>query len=286
MKKFLKKYMFMLVGIITLSIMKVNAATNNVFIDFSKNANISNGNFATSINGVLKYESNILGDVDRSGKVDLTDAQIVLKYSEGTVVAGVSDEDNIETFKKLADVNGDNKIDRSDAESILRVALNIDPTFPNTTLSTNKNIKSLKYLVINGNSSFYNKFKEYYDVARSIGLESGNNELEERLKQLQVSLYNDSDLVNSLVISDDNKSIRGNLGTEKVDNIYVYTVAETIDGESVSGFMVYDVSSASYWNDVISNNPKTSVTLSITGLLITILISLVLTMKNNIVKRI
>lgn len=64
----------------------------------------------------------ILGDVDHSGRVDLSDAQIVLKAA--LKIINLSDSDRL-----LADVDHNNTIDLSDAQLILKYALKIIASF-------------------------------------------------------------------------------------------------------------------------------------------------------------
>lgn len=76
-----------------------------------------NGDKKTVYVNVLKIEEEddnwIKGDADRSGKVDLFDAAIVLAYVDGK---------DVNINKRAADVNGDGVIDRTDAVLIMRYA--------------------------------------------------------------------------------------------------------------------------------------------------------------------
>ena len=72
--------------------------------------NSNNGNGTTS-----EYEK---GDIDNSGKVDLTDALLSLKAALGIIE--LDDEQ-----AAAADVNGDNSVDLTDTVMILKIALGI-----------------------------------------------------------------------------------------------------------------------------------------------------------------
>ncbi len=69
----------------------------------------------SSIGRNVDPNSMLTGDVDGNGKVDSTDARLVLQYAVGKVdtLAGID----------VADVNGDNKIDSTDARLILQYAV-------------------------------------------------------------------------------------------------------------------------------------------------------------------
>lgn len=60
-----------------------------------------------------------MGDVDGSGKVDATDARLVLRAA-----AKLDTLDDVKS--KAADVNGDGKIDATDARIVLRVSAKLE----------------------------------------------------------------------------------------------------------------------------------------------------------------
>lgn len=64
-------------------------------------------------------DSTELGDIDGNGKVDLTDAQLVLK-------AALKINTLTDAQFKAADTNGDGKVDLTDAQKVLKVALKIE----------------------------------------------------------------------------------------------------------------------------------------------------------------
>lgn len=79
----------------------------------------------------------LLGDVDKNNKIDLLDAQIVLKMAVGIII------ENDESIIKAADVNLDKKVDLKDAVIVLKMAVGI----PITT--------SKQYLKYGGNNNEY-----------------------------------------------------------------------------------------------------------------------------------
>jgi len=70
-----------------------------------------------------KVADYIPGDVNDDGRVNSTDAVLVLRHAAGTL-------GQIELLENAADVNGDEKINSSDAVLILRRAGNLISAFP------------------------------------------------------------------------------------------------------------------------------------------------------------
>ncbi len=70
--------------------------------------------------GAVKKEAftpdTVYGDVDKSGRIDSTDARLVLQYAVGKIEEAALDT-------AAADVNGDNKIDSTDARLVLQFAV-------------------------------------------------------------------------------------------------------------------------------------------------------------------
>ncbi len=72
---------------------------------------------------VREVETGMIGDVDGNGKIDSTDARLVLQYAVKKVGASALDVD-------LADVDGNGKVDSTDARLILQYAVKKIDKFP------------------------------------------------------------------------------------------------------------------------------------------------------------
>ncbi|MBE6767299.1 MAG: hypothetical protein E7549_00125 [Ruminococcaceae bacterium] len=72
---------------------------------------------------VREVETGMIGDVDGNGKIDSTDARLVLQYAVKKVGASALDVD-------LADVDGNGKVDSTDARLILQYAVKKINAFP------------------------------------------------------------------------------------------------------------------------------------------------------------
>ncbi len=72
---------------------------------------------------VREVETGMIGDVDGNGKIDSTDARLVLQYAVKKIGASALDVD-------LADVDGNGKVDSTDARLILQYAVKKTDAFP------------------------------------------------------------------------------------------------------------------------------------------------------------
>ena len=77
-------------------------------------------------NIALAVDYNVMGDADGSGKVDATDARIILRLAAKLQDA----ESAAQTL--VCDVDGSGKVDATDARLVLRVAAKLDSEFPAT----------------------------------------------------------------------------------------------------------------------------------------------------------
>ena len=96
----------------------VDTRTTRYWFD-EQNSNRSIGNdwYAYMANKGYTVPRPIMGDVDGNGKVNSTDARVVLQAAVGKV-------ELTEKQKVTADVNGDGKVDSTDARVILQKAVN------------------------------------------------------------------------------------------------------------------------------------------------------------------
>ena len=72
---------------------------------------------------VTTQSNALLGDVNGDGKVDTTDAKLVMQYDLDLI-----DETGLELA--AADVNGDGQVDTTDAKLIMQLDLGLINTFP------------------------------------------------------------------------------------------------------------------------------------------------------------
>ena len=92
-------------------------ATRYWFDEQNSNRSIGNDWYAYMANKGYTVPRPIMGDVDGNGKVNSTDARVVLQAAVGKV-------ELTEKQKVTADVNGDGKVDSTDARVILQKAVN------------------------------------------------------------------------------------------------------------------------------------------------------------------
>ncbi len=76
-----------------------------------------------NIEGMLNYYKEKYGDLNKDGRIDMTDSELVMKYYLGLI-------DNFSVLKKYADLNGDGKIDMIDSGLIMRYYAGLIKKFP------------------------------------------------------------------------------------------------------------------------------------------------------------
>lgn len=317
MKEFKKICGFLCVGIIGFTISGVKASTGSqstfALIDFPQNAIIKNGEISFEV-GVDRYTDYIPGDIDRNGDITLEDAKCVLQSTLSTpCTSGADTELTEEEFIRIADVNGDNVVTTEDAQLILEMALGIQEHYSPKQFSTDvetSDIKSLKYMIVNGDSELYSYLQEYSSLLSDLKTSYENNNGDynaELLNNIAVVENRLKELVKENgVLSSDKKTINGFIGNKQVDELYVITyltledgyenfdiVSYTDFGLSESGWKAqveaynknYSSASSTVTEETVEN-PDTVVVISVIGLAIIAIAGTLVAKKKNLFSRI
>ncbi len=292
---------FLCMMISVVGIGNASALTSSYVIQFPSVQFNTDGTFSYSLkDSVRKTTSYLPGDVDKSGKVDLKDAQLATKYIAGQDISSLISDYNVDEFKTIGDLDKDGDVKAYDANKILRIALNIEKNFDYsnwTTVVSNNDIQSLKYLVINKESEFYDSVKSYYDLAETI---TEDNETDyNRLMQLKSQLFTK---IEPYMETTNELEFSSNVGKIESDEVFLFVIANLKDGNKVTDFVSFSISNKIDWETIqkvnsetsnetseteeVVENPKTAIVLSITGLVSILVVGSVAFKKKNIFNKI
>lgn len=292
---------FLCMMISVVGIGNASALTSSYVIQFPSVQFNTDGTFSYSLkDSIRKTTSYLPGDVDKSGKVDLKDAQLATKYIAGQDISSLISDYNVDEFKTIGDLDKDGDVKAYDANKILRIALNIEKNFDYsnwTTVVSNNDIQSLKYLVINKESEFYDSVKSYYDLAETI---TEDNETDyNRLMQLKSQLFTK---IEPYMETTNELEFSGNVGKIESDEVFLFVIANLKDGNKVTDFVSFSISNKVDWETIqkvnsetsnetseteeVVENPKTAIVLSITGLVSILVVGSIAFKKKNIFNKI
>ena len=292
---------FLCMMISVVGIGNASALTSSYVIQFPSVQFNTDGTFSYSLkDSIRKTTSYLPGDVDKSGKVDLKDAQLATKYIAGQDISSLISDYNVDEFKTIGDLDKDGDVKAYDANKILRIALNIEKNFDYsnwTTVVSNNDIQSLKYLVINKESEFYDSVKSYYDLAETI---TEDNETDyNRLMQLKSQLFTK---IEPYMETTNELEFSSNVGKIESDEVFLFVIANLKDGNKVTDFVSFSISNKVDWETIqkvnsetsnetseteeVVENPKTAIVLSITGLVSILVVGSIAFKKKNIFNKI
>ncbi len=292
---------FLCMMISVVGIGNASALTSSYVIQFPSVQFNTDGTFSYSLkDSIRKTTSYLPGDVDKSGKVDLKDAQLATKYIAGQDISSLISDYNVDEFKTIGDLDKDGDVKAYDANKILRIALNIEKNFDYsnwTTVVSNNDIQSLKYLVINKESEFYDSVKSYYDLAETIT--EDNDTDYNRLMQLKSQLFTK---IEPYMETTNELEFSGNVGKIESDEVFLFVIANLKDGNKVTDFVSFSISNKVDWETIqkvnsetsnetseteeVVENPKTAIVLSITGLVSILVVGSIAFKKKNIFNKI
>ena len=292
---------FLCMMISVVGIGNASALTSSYVIQFPSVQFNTDGTFSYSLkDSIRKTTSYLPGDVDKSGKVDLKDAQLATKYIAGQDISSLISDYNVDEFKTIGDLDKDGDVKAYDANKILRIALNIEKNFDYsnwTTVVSNNDIQSLKYLVINKESEFYDSVKSYYDLTETI---TEDNETDyNRLMQLKSQLFTK---IEPYMETTNELEFSSNVGKIESDEVFLFVIANLKDGNKVTDFVSFSISNKVDWETIqkvnsetsnetseteeVVENPKTAIVLSITGLVSILVVGSIAFKKKNIFNKI
>lgn len=292
---------FLCMMISVVGIGNASALTSSYVIQFPSVQFNTDGTFSYSLkDSIRKTTSYLPGDVDKSGKVDLKDAQLATKYIAGQDISSLISDYNVDEFKTIGDLDKDGDVKAYDANKILRIALNIEKNFDYsnwTTVVSNNDIQSLKFLVINKESEFYDSVKSYYDLAETI---TEDNETDyNRLMQLKSQLFTK---IEPYMETTNELEFSSNVGKIESDEVFLFVIANLKDGNKVTDFVSFSISNKVDWETIqkvnsetsnetseteeVVENPKTAIVLSITGLVSILVVGSIAFKKKNIFNKI
>lgn len=261
------------IGIAALGISNVNAASNTRISFDLPNDKIplsEAGDFNIEI-AVTKYTDNVcdtsLRDINGDGETDGKDALTILKHVAGMTIDGINDSTNLATFMTKADMNCDGTINEEDGQIYLMQVANMNIGSIVSTITsklTSEEIDYIKYLVINGDSKVYTELSNIRKrIDTIIDLANSGNVTAEIYDEFNKLVAKEEELEKSLssqlITSKDSKTISGNIGTKKVDTVYIYVTTKTTTGETESGLIELtddDDEWDTYFKSLESNSSK------------------------------